>query len=38
MIEGVASIAELICHYYIFEKLYLRHKSAATAELDAALV
>jgi hypothetical protein len=38
VIEGVASIAGLICRYSIFEKLYLSHTSAATAELEVALV
>ena len=38
MIEGAASVAEMICRYAVFEELYLRSTSHATDELKRALV
>lgn len=38
MVEGVASIAELICRYAVVENLYCRSVSAAADELERALV
>ncbi len=38
MIEGAASIAEIICRYAIFEDVYLQSTSPATDELTRALV
>lgn len=38
VIEGIAWIAEIICHYSIVEGLYLNEKSEATKELRRALV
>jgi hypothetical protein len=38
MIEGVASIAELICRYAIVQEYYTRSTSAAGDELERALI
>ena len=38
VVEGATSIAEIICRYAIFEDIYLRSLSAATNELERALV
>jgi hypothetical protein len=38
MIEGVASIAELICRYAIIQKYYTQSASTAGDELERALI
>jgi hypothetical protein len=38
VIEGAASIAEIICRYAIFEDVYLQSTSPATDELTRALI
>lgn len=38
MVEGATSIAEMICRYSIFEDVYLQSPSAATNELQRALI
>ena len=38
MIEGVASIAELICRYAIVQKYYPQSASTADDELERALI
>ena len=38
MIEGAASIAEMICRYAILEDIYLRSTSPAADELTRALI
>jgi hypothetical protein len=38
VVEGAASIAEIICRYAVFEELYLQPTSPATNELKRVLV
>jgi hypothetical protein len=38
VVEGAASIAEVICRYAVFEDVYLQSKSPATDELQRALI
>ena len=38
MVESANSIAEIICRYKIFEKVYLQYPSPAADELQRALI
>jgi hypothetical protein len=38
VVEGATTIAHIICRYAVFEDIYLLHTTAATHELERALV
>jgi hypothetical protein len=38
VVENVATVAEIICRYRVFEKVFLQTPSAATDELQRALI